>query len=63
MISAPVASAATGRAKSRVYEAIEQLVSARVPLPLSKGKRNRWWEAAGLLDLMGGLEAGELPPA
>lgn len=63
MISAPVASAVTGRAKSRVYEAIEHLVGARVLVPLSRGKRNRWWEAAGLLDLMGSLEAGELPPA
>ena len=61
MISAPVATAVTGRAKSRIYEAIEQLVGAGVLLPLSEGKRNRWWEAAGLLDLIGRLEAGELP--
>ncbi len=63
MISAPVATAVTGRAKGRVYEAIEQLVGAGVLLLLSEGKRNRWWEAAGLLDLIGSLEAGELPPA
>jgi Fic family protein len=62
MISAPVATAVTGRAKSRVYEAIEQLVGAGVLLPLSEGKRNRWWEATGLLDLIARLEAGELPP-
>jgi hypothetical protein len=31
-------------------------------LPLSEGKRNRWWEATGLLDLIARLEAGELPP-
>lgn len=62
MISAPVATAVTGRAKSRVYEAIEQLVGAGVLVPLSGGKRNRWWEAAGLLDLIARLEAGELPP-
>jgi Fic family protein len=61
MISAPVATAVTGRAKSRVYEAIEQLVDAGVLVPLSEGKRNRWWEAAGLLDLIGRLEAGESP--
>lgn len=61
MISAPVATAVTGRAKSRVYEAIDQLVRAGVLLPLSEGKRNRWWEAAGLLDLIARLEAGELP--
>lgn len=61
MISAPVAAAVSGRAKSRVYEAIEQLVGAAVLVPLSEGKRNRWWESAGLLDLIGRLEAGELP--
>ena len=61
MISAPVAAAVSGRAKSRVYEAIEQLVAAGVLVPLSEGKRNRWWESAGLLDLIGRLEAGELP--
>jgi Fic family protein len=60
MISAPVATALTGRAKVRVYEAIEQLVAAGVLLPLTNGKRNRWWEASGLLDLIGRVEAGEL---
>ena len=63
MISAPVAGAVTGRAKSRIYEAVDQLVQAGVLLPLSEGKRNRWWEAAGLLDLVARLESGQLPPA
>lgn len=62
MISAPVAGAVTGRAKSRVYEGIDQLVQAGVLLPLSEGRRNRWWEAAGLLDLVTRLESGQLPP-
>jgi len=61
MISAPVAAAVTGRAKSRVYEAVEQLVAAGVLLPLSSGQRNRWWEADGLLDLVAQLEGGHLP--
>ena len=61
MISAAVATAVTGRAKSRVHEAIDQLVTAGILLPLSDGKRNRWWEAMGLLDLIARLEAGELP--
>ena len=61
MISAPVATAATNRAKGRVYEGIEQLVSSGVLLPLTSGRRNRWWEADGLLELVGRLEAGELP--
>lgn len=63
MISAPIAATATGRAPARIYEAIEQLVAAEVLQPLSEGKRNRWWEATGLLDLIARLEAGELPPA
>ncbi len=61
MISAPVATAVTGRAKSRVYEAVGQLVDCGVLLPLSEGKRNRWWEAAELLDLIARLEEGQLP--
>ncbi len=63
MISAPVATALTGRAKVRVYEAIDQLVSAGVLLPLTTGKRNRWWEASGLLDMVADLEVGRLPDA
>ena len=62
MISAPVAAAVTERAKSRVYEGIEQLVGAGVLLPVSEGRRNRWWEAEGLLGLIARLEAGALPP-
>ena len=63
LISAPVATAVTGRAKSRVYEGIEQLVAAGVLLPLSSGRRNRWWEADGLLDLVAQLEDGTPPVA
>jgi hypothetical protein len=59
MISGPVAAAVTGRARARVYEAIAVLESAGVLVPLSTGKRNRWWEAAGLLDLIARLEAGQ----
>jgi hypothetical protein len=44
-----------------VYEGIEQLVTAGVLLPLSTGQRNRWWEAAGLFDLIEQLEQGRLP--
>ena len=56
MISAPVAAATIDRARSRVYEAMSQLVEAGVLLPLSEGKRNRWWEAAGLLEVIGRVE-------
>jgi hypothetical protein len=61
MISGPVAAAVIGRAKSGVYEGIEQLISADVLIPLSEGRRNRWWEAYGLLDLIEQLENGQLP--
>ncbi len=61
MISGPVATAATGRAKAAVYAAIDQLVRAGVLQPLSERKRNRSWEAVGLLPLVAQLEAGALP--
>lgn len=63
IITAPVAAAATGRAKPRVYQAIESLEEAGVLIALSKKRRNRSWEAAGLLALLESLEAGEPPPA
>ncbi len=61
IISAPVATAATGRAKASVYVAIRILEEAGVLLPLTTSRRNRAWEAAGLLELIEGLEAGEAP--
>lgn len=61
IITAPVATVATGRVKTAIYVAIEQLVAANVLAPLSKSKRNRSWEAVGLLDLIERLEAGQLP--
>jgi Fic family protein len=63
LVTAPIAAAATGRAKPPIYDAIRQLEAAGVLLPLSGAKRNQVWEAAGLLDLLTGLEAGQvLPP-
>ena len=61
MITAPVAAAATGRSKAPIYQALKELEGAGVLLPLSSSKRNQAWEAAGLLDLLAGLEAGDLP--
>lgn len=62
MITAPVATSATGRSKAAIYEAIEQLQTAEVLLPLSESRRNRSWEVAGLLNLISGMESGQLPP-
>lgn len=61
VITLPTAAAATGRAKSSVNQAIEQLTECGVLEPLSTSKRNRSWEAVGLLDLLEDLEAGRMP--
>ncbi len=61
VLTAPVAEAATGRAKAAIHNAIDQLVACGVLEPLSSAKRNRAYEAAGLLDLLEGLEAGRVP--
>ena len=61
VITAPVAVAATGRAKSAVHQAILQLEGTGVLAPLSQSRRNRSWEATGLLDLLAAFERGDLP--
>lgn len=63
MITSPAAIAATGRARAAVHQGLEQLESAGVLKLVSAARRNRVWEATGLLDLIEGLEAGRLPPA
>jgi Fic family protein len=62
VMTASVAVVATGRAKSAIHQAIGHLVERKVLLPLSESRRNRSWEAAGLLELLEGLESGALPP-
>lgn len=59
VITQPVATAVTGRSKSSTVLALDQLTEAGVLRPLSSSKRNRAWEADGLLDLLAGLENGE----
>jgi len=61
VITAAIAGAVTGRAKAAVHNALDQLAEAGVLEPVAGGRRNRSWEAAGLLDLIAHLEAGELP--
>ena len=63
VLTAAVARAATGRAKAAAHAALEQLADAGVLLELTGGRRNRSWEANGLLDLIADLEAGDLPRA
>lgn len=58
MISGPVAEAATGRSRARVNEAITMLVDAGVLISTTTGRRNRWWQASGLLALIERFENG-----
>jgi Fic family protein len=59
VITLPVAVAAVARTKAVVNQALAHLEHAGVLLRLSQSERNRTWEAAGLLDLLTGLEDGE----
>ena len=56
IITAAAAIAATGRARSQVYQALEQLEQAGVLLPTSTSRRNRSWEGVGMLDLIETME-------
>jgi Fic family protein len=58
LISVSVAVAVTGRTKAVVGDAMGQLEQAGVLTQASDGRRNRMWEAVGLLDLLADLEAG-----
>lgn len=58
VVTFPVALAASGRNRMSVNAALARLEAAGVLLPLGSGARNRAWEAAGLLDLLGRLEDG-----
>jgi len=60
IITVALAVGATGRTKPALAKAIEQLAEASVLAPLSETRRNRSWEATGLLDLLAGLESGRL---
>jgi Fic family protein len=61
VLTGPVAAAAAGRSKPQVYEGLAQLEAAGVLVPLSQSRRNRSWEAVGLLDLLARLETGQAP--
>lgn len=61
VVTAQAVERATGRAKSAIHQAIDQLVDCGVLEPVSRAQRNRSWEACGLLDLLEELEAGHLP--
>lgn len=59
VITASVAATAVDRTRPAVANAIQQLASAGVLIPLTRSRRNNAWEADGLLDLIVGLESGQ----
>ncbi len=61
VITVAVGVAKVNRTKPAVNGGINQLVNAGVLRPLSENKRNRAWEATGLLDLLARLESGQYP--
>jgi Fic family protein len=61
VVTVAVGCAATGRTKPAVNQAMALLADAGVLSPLSDSRRNRAWEAAGVLELLAGLEAGATP--
>lgn len=56
VVTVAVAAAATDRTKPAINNAVAQLVDAGVLTAVSASKRNRAWEAAGLLDLIVAME-------
>lgn len=58
VMTLPVGVAATGKSKPAVNNAIPDLVTAGILMPLSESLRNRAWEAGELLDLIVNLESG-----
>jgi Fic family protein len=57
IVSVPIAAAVTRRTRPAVNQALAQLQAAGVLILLGESRRNRSWEATGLLDLLAGLEA------
>lgn len=58
IITFKIASVATNRTRPAIVNAVQQLTGAGVLLPFSESGRNKAWEAAGLLELIAGLEEG-----
>ena len=56
IITVPVAVALTGRTKPAVNNAMAALADAGVIAAVSESRRNRAWEARGLLDLIADVE-------
>ncbi|MGH9200607.1 MAG: Fic family protein, partial [Vicinamibacterales bacterium] len=61
IITVAVGAAATSRTKPAINNAIAELAGAGVLSAVSESKRNRSWEASGLLDLIVAVETGRNP--
>lgn len=59
IITVPLAVVATGRTRPAITNAVDELQQAGILIPLGQSRRNRAWEAAGVLDLIVRLESGE----
>ncbi|GMU40687.1 MAG: Fic family protein [Chloroflexota bacterium] len=59
ILNVPLAVLATRRTRPAVANGVDQLEAAGILIPVSASRRNRAWEAEGLLDLVVRLEAGE----
>jgi Fic family protein len=59
VITTSVATTVARRTRPAVANAIEQLASCGILVPLTQSAKNRAWEAEGLLDLIVGLESGQ----
>jgi hypothetical protein len=58
VLTISVAATSTRRTRPAIANAIDQLASCGVLIPISDSRHNRAWEADGLLDLIVGLESG-----
>jgi hypothetical protein len=61
VVTVPVGVAATGHTRPAVNQAMAMLDASGVLVPLSQAKRNRSWEAVGLLDLLAALGDAQQP--
>jgi Fic family protein len=59
IVTVPLAVVATGRTRPAVTNGMDELERAGILAPLGASRRNRAWEAEGLLDLVVRLESGE----
>ena len=60
IVTAAAVMSATGRDRSTVLRALEELCAAGVLHPTTEGKRNQLFETSELLELIEQMEVGQL---